>query len=242
MYMVNAVENRQEPSQQLRLYCLGDSITAGVPGVSYCRYLTHRPLVQDGKGGDTVFGLKQRLKAYAPDSASIFVIEIGTNDIMLPYLKTLSDDWSLGIDAMERKGLRISSDRDEFLQEYQAVLEHLAGARVLCVSIPCIGENMGSPVNARVDFYNQGIEQLCSEHNKTFIDFNRWQKSCLKDGGSAYFIQPKRSHMLLDILLSKGLFLTSRLSRSRQLVSTLDGVHLNHYGAQNLARLISACL
>ncbi len=226
-----------------KLYCLGDSITAGVPGASWCRYLNHRPLVQDGKGGDTVSGLRQRLKAYNPDPGATWVIEIGANDIMLPFLKTISADWQAGVTTMERKGLEISPDRDSFLMIYQEVLQSLKGARVLCVSIPCIGEDTSSSLNAQVDFYNQGLAELCSQHGGNYVDFNGWQKSAIKQNAPSqpqepYFIQPERYHMLLDIILCNGLRQTSRLSRRRQLATTVDGVHLNHHGAQNLARLV----
>ncbi len=227
------------------IYCFGDSITAGVPGVSYCDFLKKngQQVYQDGVGGDTTAGLLERLITYRNHAAPekpVFVFEIGTNDILLPFLETYSESWQRTIRGIRRKGRIIAADRDEFLGTYKKILKEIGPAPALAVSIPCIGEDLENEPNSTVDDYNRGLEKLCTRHGKTFIDFNRRQKEIIRASGleAPQFISKNSGRMIADVIFTRQSGGADKLSEKRNLAVTMDGVHLNRRGAEVLAEMI----
>jgi lysophospholipase L1-like esterase len=229
--------------------CFGDSITAGVPGVAYCDFLEKDglKLFRDGLGGDTAAGLLGRLSAFmtakAPEDP-VFVFEIGTNDILLPFLETWSENWEKTIRGIRRKGRIIAKDKSEFLETYEKILEKTGPAPVLVISIPCIGEDLTNEPNRTVDDYNRGLRELCTRFGKTLIDFNGRQKEIIRGAGlkDPLFISKNSGRMVADIIVTRNPAGADRLSEKRNLTVTMDGVHLNSRGARALAEMIKAHL
>jgi len=227
------------------IHCFGDSITAGVPGVSYCDFLEKSGLkvYRNGVGGDTTAGLLERLTAFlgaAPLENPVFVFEIGTNDILLPFLETWSEGWTRTIRGIRRKGRIIAADGDDFLGTYEKILQKTGSSPVLAISIPCIGEDLENGPNSTVDDYNRGLEDLCTRHGKTFINFNRRQKEIIRAAGltNPFFISKNSSRMIADVIVTKNPAGADRLSEKRNLAVTMDGVHLNSRGAAALGEMI----
>ncbi|MBN1648243.1 MAG: hypothetical protein JW874_09435, partial [Spirochaetales bacterium] len=109
----------------------------------------------------------------------------------------------------------------------------------IIINIPCLGENLNSELNIRVDTYNQQLKSLCTRQGKILIDVNEWQKQIIrnKNKPSDYFIPEEAGLMLADSLLSFW-GLSTFLSGRRGLSVTIDGVHMNHAGAKGLAALV----
>ena len=107
------------------------------------------------------------------------------------------------------------------------------------VSIPCIGENIGSSLNRAAGEYNLRIKELCGIYGIEYIDFNHWQKEILikKTPTSDYFIHKTHYKIVMDSFLT-GRGFSDIISRKRGLALTMDGVHLNYRGARGLASLI----
>lgn len=76
--------------------CFGDSITEGRPGVTYLRYLDGAEKYYNmGLSGDTLLGLSKRVDQFRNNSVcNEFIIAIGCNDIMLPFLHDYSPKWT----------------------------------------------------------------------------------------------------------------------------------------------------
>jgi lysophospholipase L1-like esterase len=221
----------------------GDSITVGSPGISYCHYLKKEiRFEKHGLGGDTVSGLFTRINSKKINSSDFFIIEIGTNDIMLPYLRSLSQKWQITINGIERSGRVISNSLDEFLGKYNQLMQKINPNKVAIISIPCIGENTNSHLNQIVDKYNIEISNICKKYNKYYIDFNTIQKKEIQNnqslGENEYFIKNDPSKMIMDVVLTNLLCLSDKLSKKRKLITTVDGVHLNKTGASLLAKAI----
>lgn len=222
--------------------CWGDSITAGRPGESYLKYLHSRNDYHNhGCSGETLSGLSTRIDSFISRSAyRDFIIEIGVNDILLPYLRGYSTAWNNKVHNLILRGSIPLSHADDFKREYEKLIWKLEGKNVKVISIPCIGEVINSDLNQKVDEYNDSIQELCEKYQITYIDFNKWQKKAieLSEFRSDYFISSSIYGIMLDSVLSTKLGLSDFISKIRRLSVTVDGVHLNKYGAQNLARLI----
>lgn len=222
--------------------CFGDSITAGQPGQSYLGYLNPAKKYKNlGKGGDTLIGLSNRVDNFLLNSTCCdFTIEIGVNDILLPFLRNCSTSWKKAVDRLENQGSIPSSKIEDFMEVYERLIYKLSGKRLKVISIPCIGENLENELNQKVDEYNKAIKLLCDRNNIIFIDFNSFQKEILKNSKkvSDYLICRKYYTVILDALLTTYLPLSDWVSKKRNLLLTIDGVHLNKIGARGLASLI----
>jgi len=219
-------------------YCFGDSITEGKPGVSYVKYLG-KIFYNLGRGGDTVINLTSRLKKIMLNHPiERLVIQIGTNDILLPFLFNYSPAWQKTIKKIISTGRIPSKNKEKFEKNYNTLLELLNGRKVIIVNIPCIGENKNSKLNKKVDEYNAIIKKLCEEHSLKLVDFNSWQKSQIKNRNNKYFISKNPFKMILDSFFVRTPHISISVSKKRNLITTIDGVHLNDFGAKKLAELV----
>ena len=224
--------------------CFGDSITKGVPGVSYLKYLDNKQNFKNyGLGGDTLIGLSERIKRHATNIDNTdYIIQIGTNDILLPFLSRYSTKWAVRINDIIRSGRVPCDSVQQFVEKYTQLLSllHNYKKRIIVISIPCIGEDIFSELNKEVDIYNEAIQGVVQAYNVGFIDFNGWQKSIFKQYNIAkpYFITKEPLNMVLDSITTQNSLLRSRISNIRNLYLTVDGCHLNDRGAEGLAHMV----
>jgi lysophospholipase L1-like esterase len=223
--------------------CLGDSITAGRPGVSYLRYFKNPGRYKNyGLGGDTLTGLSHRIDTLLETShVDEFIIEIGTNDILLPFLREYSLSWKRIVDRLICRGSVPVDTIELFTGGYKKLIKKFTGRQLTIISIPCLGEERENELNKKADEYNYAIRNLCTGNNITFIDFNRWQKETIQKnhlGGNRYFMTKQPFNCVIDTIATSYLGLSARVSRKRNLVTTVDGIHLNEQGARGLASLI----
>jgi len=225
--------------------CFGDSITEGRPGVSYLRYLQTGRFLNHGLGGDTVAGLTKRLEDFQKtNTCDGLVIEVGTNDIILPVLQGFSLKWDREIRNLIERGSVPAPDALDFRSAYEKLIALAAGENTTVINIPLLGERPESELNRKADEYNLIIQEICSRHGIRMVDFNRWQKGIVKNlpARSAYFISEEHPKILMDTFLTRSPGLSDWLSRRRKLALTIDGVHLNTVGAKGLAKMIRSAL
>lgn len=224
--------------------CFGDSITKGIPGVSYLKYLDSKQKFKNfGLGGDTLIGLSNRIKRHIEYTESKnYIIQIGTNDILLPFLSGYSPKWNPRIDSLIKNGRLLCDDVRQFEERYRQLLSELLNAdkSITVINIPCIGENADSELNRKVDAYNLAIKDVANDFNVGLIDFNGWQKNILNQYSivEPYFITKEPLDMVLDSLLTPLSLLRKKISNKRGLNLTVDGCHLNDIGARGLAELV----
>ena len=108
-----------------KIVCLGDSLTFGSVGYSYIRFLRH-PLevINKGVNGDTTYGALKRLRrivAYPEyEAADTYIVGIGTNDVLLPYLTRISWLWKLQMGPKCRR-LQCKTDMKEFAVNMKSI-------------------------------------------------------------------------------------------------------------------------
>ncbi len=225
------------------IVCFGDSITAGIPGVSYFRYLESKEKYRNlGVGGDTLFGLSKRVDKFLSESScDEMIIQIGANDILLPFLKQRSRIWDKITYRLNLRGSVPINNIETFIKKFEILIKKILDFKIRVISIPCIGENVESDLNKKVDIYNEAIYNLCNKYNIKYIDFNKWQKGIIRqsDIESEYIISEYFIKILIDTILTTYLGFSKYISQKRKLVVTVDGVHLNKLGAKGLAELIT---
>lgn len=230
------------------IHCFGDSITKGSPGVSYVQYLDdEQHHVNHGLGGDTLIGISKRvLDHMSHHDDAHYVLQMGTNDLLLPFLLDYSKSWRLYVQRLHRRGSIPCKDVDDFEHRYHDLLQKLIASdkKLILINIPCIGEDIDSPLNHKADQYNRVIQQAANTYDICLVDFNASQKEVLKQHAHVdpFFISKDPKNIILDVLTTKSEKHRNTLSERRKLVLTVDGVHLNDKGALLLARSLMPLL
>lgn len=221
---------------------LGDSLTQGMPGVSYCRFFANkRDLINKGLGGDTLIGAKRRLgkmlKKARYANVDRYVIEIGTNDILLPFLKTRFPLWRFTVWLKEKLlGCIPAADLGEFHRQYEEMLKMLRSAnkKVAVIGLPFI-ENDTLPLNDSMAAYNSAIVALCKKYKIPYFDLKALELEIKGDHCGSYFFGRTNFGNVIDTILTSFLPFSMAVSKARNLSVTVDGVHPNKETAKKLA-------
>ncbi len=216
----------------MRIACIGDSITEGVPGVSFVDQLKKKSSTHEwinfGKGGDTVSSLNKRLKKIPNlSSFDVIVLFIGVNDVfgkltfLYKIVKTLMRQrWAKGIAEFER--------------DYTKILESLSFEHTKIIVIPplLIGENMSNKWNSQLTKYVLSIQSIVNNYsNITYIDIRNECISYLQEKIISDYLPYKIYDLLKDVKNIDSDEGVDEQSKARGLHLTLDGVHINSMGA-----------
>jgi len=227
--------------KRMEILCLGDSLTFGSAGHSYISYLSPGiRALNRGRNGDTAAGAKRRLSRYLRRkryaSVPVAVVWIGTNDLLIPHLATLSFWWKL---VMKPRSAFKRCKREDaaFAQEYEALLDLLerSGKKAVLVGLPLI-QVEGFP-KERLTARNAVIQKLAAERNLPYVDALSIQENALRSPeqpcswGRIWLVRLFDAAVMALFPQSKD-----RLAQRRNLSLTVDGVHLT----SRAARLIAA--
>lgn len=220
---------------------LGDSITYGVPGVSYFDMLKFEhpklDLINYGKGGDTVYSLYKRIKKIDLTRCDQVVLFIGVNDL---FLQT-----SLSMKIVKTlKNVKFSRTNEEFRQRYIELVEFILKQVDTVYVIPplLLGEDLSSDWNKRlgelIEIVNETVERF---DTVKLIPVFKQYVSHLKRKPISSYLSTKATQIMSDVKL-KTAYLVDQKSRERGLHLTLDGVHLNTMGAKLIKEAIEESL
>jgi len=212
----------------------GDSLTEGIPGVSYFNLLKEKMpdpeyvLKNYGKGGDTVKSLYRRIRKL--NIVTLFDISflwVGTNDIFVkvsgafPIIKTiLKQPWA--------------RTTDEFGRYYQLLLKHLTRISAKVVTVPplFLGEDLNNTWNRDLARLSEVIrKQSAGYENVSYLDLRDFFPVKPTPGRKGY-VARRAGRVILDAAIPVNKEKVDRKSAKRGLHYTLDGVHLNSRGAQ----------
>jgi lysophospholipase L1-like esterase len=224
----------------MRIACYGDSLTRGIPGVSFLReleaMLPEATLLNYGKSGDTVVSLYRRLaRPGADDGWDLAVLWVGVNDVLAKL--------SLG-HLMLKRLMRQPPARDlvEFRDVYHRTLETLCrrADRVLAVSPLFVGEKLASPWNRELEGLCEGIASLSASFDAVqYVDLRACLSERLLEGCVSNYLPKRVAAIARDALFLRSPAQVDALSARRGLRLTLDGVHLNSEGAKNVAAVLA---
>lgn len=224
----------------MKVVCIGDSLTYGNVGYSYFYFLYNYmgyDYINKGKNGDSLRGLFSRLKKIVDNpntDSDLYVIGIGTNDILLPYLRDSSPFWFL-LMSSRCKIKRCIEDDETFYQEYNELLNflHEKNKKVIIFGMPFI--NLENFPDEKLVKRNKMIENLAEKYNYSFIDIYKLQKEKIQPDNRVYtwkyrfLLRVFDSIIMTLVPISKNYF-----TKIRALTTTVDGVHFSYESARIL--------
>lgn len=227
----------------MKIIFFGDSLTEGIPGISYLDILKEKlpkhTLVNAGKGGDTVISLYRRIrKMKLKETYDIAFLWIGTNDILVhvskkyPIIKACCiQPWAKNI--------------NDFSERYQKLIEMISknAKKIFAVSPAIIGEDVNNEWNEKLGEISLEIKEISSKFkNVEYVDIHKEFISYLSTKKPSKFIL---SGIFRDVFAA-WLFnipgLVEEKSKRRGLYLTLDGAHLNTAGAEMVAKVFLRCI
>ena len=239
LYQYLAAIPTNHSQRGMRLICIGDSLTFGNVGYSYIHFFNKKiHAVNKGKNGDTLRGAYGRLKKIIDKprhGGGTFILGIGTNDILLSYLKSLSLFWFLTMN-LRCKIKRCIENDDNFEREYDRLL-HLCSEknkRVIVFGMPFI--NLKNFPHEKTVRRNAVIKRLAQKYNYSFIDIYDLQKETLLPDKRTYTWKHGFAFRFTDAVIMTLLpFCKDGFAKARGLNASVDGVHFNSASAKILA-------
>jgi len=227
-----------------KVLCLGDSITFGSVGYTYIKFL--KPdikAVNKGVNGDTTFGANRRLQKYLSDprysDIDTYIVFIGINDLLGPYLTTLSPIWKMQMQPnVVLKKCYIEDDR--FCEAYERIIRLLEqhGKKAVLIGLPFL--QMKGFQSERIKQRNRMIKSLAERYGLPYIDAYSLQQSALKKPPRMYSWGFTGLFRALDAIIMLLLpFSKDMFSKLRRLALTVDGVHFNSLSARLIAKSVA---
>lgn len=226
---------------KMKIICIGDSLTFGNVGYSYIHFLNKRTChqyINKGKYGDTTKGLYIRLKKLIDKpkyDAELYILGIGTNDILLPYLRSVSMFWFLEMN-LRCKLMRCIEDDEVFYQEYSRILNllHKNNKHAVIFGMPFINLK-GFPYECLIK-RNNLIEELAKQYHYPFVDTYRLQKKKISSDRRIYSWKYGFLIRIVDAtIMTLFPFSKDCFAKVRSLTTSVDGVHFNSESARVLA-------
>ncbi|HKM33461.1 MAG TPA: GDSL-type esterase/lipase family protein [Lachnospiraceae bacterium] len=227
--------------------CFGDSLTFGTVGYSYIKFCkTKRKMINKGINGDTTTCMYQRLKKYIKNprhcNTGTYIIAIGTNDLLLPYLEAVSLLWKIQMSprVMMKKCIQ---DAEAFAHMYEQCINLILANKkqVVLVGLPYL-ELKGFSNHDMME-RNAIIEQLAQKYQAPFVSVTDLQQYVCTQNTSFYSWKYKNLRRVLDAIVMLLLPFTKDIySNIRNLKWTVDGVHFNSTIAETLGSAISQYL
>jgi lysophospholipase L1-like esterase len=227
-----------------QVVCLGDSITRGKLSADYVAMLSARTslapfaFTNAGVNGELTENMLRRVGAVIESKPDLVTVLIGSNDV--------AADMSAKSSARARRlnKLTVGPTIEGFGDNVAAIVERLAretSARIGLLSLPVLGEDVGSESVRRSQEYSAVLKQIAESHGVTYLPLNERQVEHLTAGG----FQPGthyRDNLALMVGGAIQHFVLRRplddISRRLGLELTTDLLHQNTRGATMIADLI----
>ncbi|KQL54414.1 GDSL family lipase [Heyndrickxia shackletonii] len=213
----------------MKIGLVGDSLTEGRPGVSFINFLRERypkiTFVNLGKPGETIKSLHTRLtKTVLETDYELIFLWIGVNDVYSKMLKVQAQP--------------VTCDYNEFQSIFTEVMEMITVStkQVVTVSPAVVGENVRNEANEGLRELSAIIQSISQKYsNATFLNMQSVFENYLVNVNSSDYLSTSIFRVMKDVLFYKNPKRINRLSKSRGLYLTLDGIHLNSRGAEMVA-------
>lgn len=233
-----------------KLLVVGDSLAGGLPHLCFCSLLASLQPSWEisvyARGGDTLLGagsrLAEMLSGFRPD---VVLLEAGANDLLLPFLEARGGPWKMFAKwLISRRS--VPADRPEAFHALLKKIVRTAMARtgkLILATIPCLGEDLRSPLNQRREEYNRIIAETAADAGAGLADLAEpYERELGRLDDPSPYLLDSLTGAFLDLLHSLTPRAAFQLSGRRGLVLTLDGVHSNPRGARLLAEKMASSL
>lgn len=226
----------------MKIVAIGDSLTLGEIGYSYIPFLKKgRQIVNKGVNGDTTICAFRRLERIIKNpryqAADTYIVGIGTNDILLPHLSTISALWNRQMKPRCKRKQCITND-DTFKKEYERYLTLLTehNKKIILLGLPYI--QLEDFPHEKIVRRNQIIKRLALKYKASFVDVRSIQLKILTKP-KYYSWKRKNISRLVDSAIMAVLpFTKDYFGKKRELDITVDGVHFTSKSARAVARCV----
>ena len=233
----------------MKLICFGDSLTFGSVGHSYVKYLketTSYTAKNKGVNGDTTMHMLNRLNVFLdhsnPEISDTYIICIGINDLLLPYLTSVSQLWKIQMKPRIEM-MQCLSDDNLFRKKYREIIECILSKQqdLIILGLPYL-EIKDFP-NDKIDKRNKIIKDLALEYKIAYIDTKAIQSEISNNITVQYSWKHKNFLRLIEgIIFPVMPILKDYFSNVRHLCFTDDGVHWNSVLAKRISSQIAKVL
>ncbi len=234
------------------IYCFGDSLTQGVPGTAYSKFLTKsQKHLNLGLGGDTIIGVtagiqKRWLSRIKPEDTVI--LGVGTNDFLMPYYLELPKQWHMAYEVAIKAGMIPCSSEQDYFDRFYQLLELLyeKTKSIIVFGLPFV-ECSENDFNERFGQYNIKLSEICDQFGLPFVDIRSQQAKIRANStakGSHFNITADKSEkdVVRDAAMTRFAMLEKVMCKRRDLAVTVDGLHFNRLSAMTLAGLFNDIL
>lgn len=218
----------------MKIAFIGDSITQGIPGISYVDIIREKTgFICDnyGRGGDTFKSTYRRTKRIKHlDEYDLIVLYVGVNE-------------RYGRISKRHRILKVLSNRmmcknnEELNIYYKELLDYITSKTKQVIVIPAliIGEDLSNDWNQSLIEVNEVIEYHVKNYkNVIYLNILDTFKNYLKIKTTNDYI-PKNITVTGKDVLVRNKDEIDQISKERGLHLTLDGVHMNTTGATLIA-------
>jgi lysophospholipase L1-like esterase len=224
----------------MRIGFFGDSLTEGIPGVSYVDILQERfpsdELLNLGRAGDSVIGTHERVTSLDGQGPfDLAFVWTGVNDVLARI------SWASPI-TRRLLGKPWADSRAEFVAQYRLLLETLVphAARVVAVAPLFIGEDLSNPWNQELDVRAREMESLCTDFARVeFFNLRPYMTDVASGECASPFVEKRGLGTVWEAIALRDSEAVDRVSAERGLCYTVDGIHLNSRGARAVADAFS---
>lgn len=231
------------------MICIGDSITYGSVGVSYVKFVDSAlGAINKGVNGDTLIGMSRRLRKILKNKkynqAELFVLEIGTNDVLIPWYQEYSFFWKMLF--LPRQAVKAPFiTNEDFYKEYEKNIKLLLDKqkKVILVGLP-LWETLKYDITQKWRVREEVIIQLSEKYHIPYIDLYKIEKDLQINGKGEYIWSKTNNFMRIWDAIIMLFFHGNKdlLSKSRGLEVTVDGIHPNTKVAMALAQAIEQAI
>lgn len=172
------------------------------------------------------------------DHSEMYIIGIGTNDVLLPYLRSASLFWFLRM-SLRCRLMRCVEDDEIFCREYRKILALLykKNKQVVLFGMPFI--NLKNFPHARLIKRNKCMEALAEKYHCSLVDVYGPQKEKIRAERRRYTWKYRFLMRVADAAIMTLLpFTKDYFVKIRGLATSVDGVHFNAESASVLAAKI----
>jgi len=164
----------------MKILCIGDSHTQGTAGCNWVSLLESKlsdelnssvQTINCGENGKQAINIQRRIAAdITKHDPSTVILLIGTNNCIGQLCDEAGNKVLIGhYNTINQLPSDYSFSPDTFAKEYRGCLEEAKavakpGMRILCVTLPPIGEDLMSPPNITRNIYNETIEHIVKDY------------------------------------------------------------------------------
>jgi len=245
--ITSIIGNMKNTSKHI-VVCLGASIVRGQVSYNFVKLLNQRmakdefQFINAGVAGDQAYNMLMRLDSVLTYQPDFVVILVGTNDVTAMLSPTLAR-----ISRLTRKYPQPPSAEFYQVNMLRIVkkLKEKTSAIIGLISLPILGEDLGSISNQSIREYNAIIKNIADGEQVSYLPVFEHQEEYLRSVQQGSGRRYENSDMLSFKALARHYLLRQSLdeiSQKHHFLLVTDGIHMNSLGSTFIADEIESFL